>query len=139
MKAVVSACLLGENCKYNGGNNASPAVAAFLRGREVLPVCPEVLAGLGVPRPPVEIVNGVVQDRDGNSVDDALRGAVATILEQLKHEQVECVILKSRSPTCGVKQVYDGTFSGTLISGMGVLAQALQEAGYHVIDSEDIK
>ena len=139
MKVVVSACLLGENCKYNGGNNYSPAIERYLQGREVIPVCPEVLAGLGIPRTPIEIVNGVVQDRDGNCVDQMLRGAVATILEQLRQEQIDCVILKSRSPTCGVKQVYDGTFSGTLISGMGVLAQALQEAGYRVIDAEDIK
>ena len=114
MKIVVSACLLGHNCKYNGGNNFDEKVMAFLQGKEVIPVCPEVLAGLGVPRTPIEIVNGVLQDREGNSVDGALRQAVEEILEQLQQKEIQCVILKSRSPTCGVRQVYDGTFSGTL-------------------------
>ena len=138
MKIVVSACLLGSNCKYNGGNNYDPAVAAFVEGREVIPVCPEVLAGLGVPRTPIEIVNGELKDRSGNSVAARMAGAVETILEQLKGEQIECVILKSRSPTCGVRQVYDGTFTGTLVDGAGVLAQALMAAGYRVIDAEEL-
>ena len=137
MKIVVSACLLGTNCKYNGGNNESASVKEFIKGREVIPVCPEILAGLGVPREPIEIVDGAVRRKDGTSVDAALRKAVEDILLQLAEEDVECVILKSRSPTCGVKQVYDGTFSGTLTDGMGVLAAALREKGYKVIDSED--
>lgn len=138
MKIVVSACLLGSNCKYNGGNNFDPAVAAFVEGREVIPVCPEVLAGLGVPRTPIEIVNGELKDRSGNSVAARMAGAVETILEQLEGERIECVILKSRSPTCGVRQVYDGTFTGTLVDGAGVLAQALMAAGYRVIDAEEL-
>ena len=139
MKIVVSACLLGENCKYNGGNNYSDAVAEFVKGREVIPVCPERLAGLGVPREPIEIVDGIVRHKDGTSVDEALRKAVAEILAQLDGQDIECVILKSRSPTCGVKQVYDGTFSGKLVDGMGVLAAALREKGYKVVDSEDCR
>ena len=139
MKVVVSACLLGENCKYNGGNNFSQEVADFVQGREVIPVCPERLAGLGIPREPIEIVEGIVRRKDGTSVDDALRRAIQEILAQLEGQDIECVILKSRSPTCGVKQVYDGTFSGTLVDGMGVLAAALQEKGYKVIDCEDCR
>ena len=135
---VVSACLLGENCKYNGGNNYSEKVAAFLEGKEGFPVCPELAAGLGCPRTPIEIVDGVVTDKNGRVVDDILRKAVAEILAQLEGKDVECAILKSRSPTCGVKQVYDGTFSGTLVDGAGILAAALQKAGYTVLDSEDI-
>ena len=138
MKIVVSACLLGENCKYNGGNNFSPAVAEFVRGREVIPVCPEYLAGLGVPREPIEIVEGEVRRKDGASVDAVLRKAVQQILTQLDGQDIECVILKSRSPTCGVKQVYDGTFSGNLVDGMGVLAAELRKKGYKVVDSEDL-
>ena len=138
MKVVVSACLLGEKCKYNGGCNYCEAVAQYVQGKQVIKVCPEVLAGLGVPRIPVEIVDGVVRDKNGKSVDAVLRDAVARILAQLEGEQIECAILKSRSPTCGVRQVYDGTFSGTLIDGMGVLAEAMQKAGYRVVDSEEI-
>ena len=138
-KIIVSACLLGENCKYSGGNNFDPRVAEFVNGREVIPVCPEVLAGLGIPRITIEIKDGVVTRRDGVVVDHAIREAVAQILAQLKDEDIECAILKARSPTCGVHQIYDGTFSGTLTDGAGVLAQALKEAGYTVLDNEDLE
>ena len=139
MKVLVSACLLGRNCKYNGGNNYREKVEEFLRGKEVIEVCPEMLAGLGVPRTPIEIRDGEVVSRDGISVDTAIRAAVAQVLQGIRDEQIECCILKSRSPTCGVHQIYDGTFSGTLIDGAGVLAQALKEAGYRVLDDEDLQ
>ena len=139
MKIMVSACLLGRNCKYNGGNNRSPEVVAYLKDHDAIPVCPEELAGLGIPRTPVEIVDGVVRDKDGNSVDQVLRSAVAQILNQAREEGIQYAILKSRSPTCGVHQVYDGTFTGTLVEGSGVLAQALKEAGIRVIDAEDLQ
>lgn len=138
MKTVVSACLLGRNCKYNGGNNENEKVKAFVRDRDVIEVCPEVLAGLGVPRTPIEIVDGIVMDREGNCPHNALSAAVEQILKQLATEEVECVILKSRSPTCGVRQVYDGTFSGRLVDGQGVLAKALMDAGYRVLEAEDL-
>ena len=139
MKIIVSACLLGENCKYNGGNNLCPAVVALTQGREVIPVCPEMQAGYGCPRTPIEIVDGVLYDRNGNNVDAPMRRAIAELLESIRDEDIEYAVLKSRSPTCGVKQVYDGTFSGTLRDGMGLFAQALRDAGYRVIDSEDIQ
>ena len=138
MKVLVSACLLGRNCKYNGGNNKSEPVMEFLRGREGIPVCPEVLAGLAVPRTPIEIVDGVVTDRNGIVVDGVIRRAVAEILEQIQDEDIQCAVLKARSPTCGVRQVYDGSFSGKLIDGSGVLAQALKDAGIRVLEDEDL-
>ena len=138
MKVLVSACLLGENCKYNSGNNYSSAVAEFVRGKEILPICPELMAGMGCPRTPIEIVDGVLMDRDGKNVDTAMRKAVARVLEQIRQEEIQCAILQSRSPTCGVNQVYDGSFSGKLILGTGISAQALKEAGYRVIDAEDV-
>ena len=138
-KIIVSACLLGENCKYSGGTNYDPKVEAFVKGREVIRVCPEVLAGLGIPRTPIEIRDGVVIRRDGAVVDEAIRTAVAKILAQLKEENVDCAILKARSPTCGVHKIYDGTFTGTLTDGAGVLAQALLDAGYRVLDNEDLE
>ena len=138
MKIAVSACLMGENCKYNGGNNLSARVIDFIGDKEYIKICPEVLAGLGTPRVPIEIVNGEVISRDGVNVDKEIREAVEKILATLKKEEIECVILKSRSPTCGVKEVYDGTFSGRLIKGEGTLAEALRKAGYRVIDCEDI-
>ena len=138
-KIIVSACLMGENCKYSGGNNYDPRVEAFVQGREVIRVCPERLAGLGIPRAPMEIVDGVLKNQDGTSVDEPVRRAVAQILKQIQDEDIECAVLQSRSPTCGVRQVYDGTFSRKLIDGSGVLAQALKKAGYRVIDREELE
>ena len=138
MKILVSACLLGENCKYNGGNNYCAAVAEYVKDKEIIAVCPEVMAGMGIPRTPIEIVDGVLMDRNGKNVDDALRTAVAQAMERVRNEKIECAILQSRSPTCGVNEVYDGSFSGKLIPGSGVFAQALCDAGYPVIDAEDI-
>lgn len=138
MKILVSACLLGENCKYNGGNNFCPAVAAYVRGREVVKICPEMLAGLGCPRTPMEIVDGALRNRDGENVDAPVRQAVAQALERLRQEEIQCAILKARSPTCGIHQIYDGSFSGTRVPGSGVFAQALLDAGYSVLDEEDL-
>ena len=138
MKLLVSACLLGENCKYNGGNNLCPKVVKLAEGREVIPVCPELEAGFGCPRTPMEIVDGVLTDRDGKILAGPMETAIDRLLERIRQEEIECAILKSRSPTCGVRQVYDGTFSGTLVEGMGLFAKALQEAGYRVIDSEEV-
>lgn len=138
MKVLVSACLLGRNCKYNGGNNYNSKVAEFVKNKEIIEVCPEVLAGLGVPRVPMEIVSGRLVNREGVDIDAPVRRAVEAILEQIKEEEIDCCILKSRSPTCGVRQVYDGTFSGRLVDGAGVLAQALMDAGYRVIDAEEL-
>lgn len=138
MKILVSACLLGENCKYNGGNNYCAAVAEYVKDKEVITICPEVMAGMGIPRTPIEIVDGVLLDHNGNNVDAALRNAVAQAMEQIRNEEIECAILQSRSPTCGVNEVYDGSFSGKLVPGTGVFAQALRDAGYPVIDAEDI-
>ena len=136
MKILVSACLLGRNCKYSGGNNLDERVVAFVKGHDVIPVCPEEAAGLGIPRVPMEIVGGILINKEGVVVDEPVRQAVASIVEQ--HRDADLAILKSRSPTCGVKQVYDGTFSGKLIDGAGVLAQALKAAGIKTMDAEDI-
>ena len=136
MKILVSACLLGRNCKYSGGNNLDEKVVAFVEGHEVIPVCPEEAAGLGIPRVPMEIVDGILINKEGVVVDAPVRRAVAQIVAA--HQDVDLAVLKSRSPTCGVKQVYDGTFSGVLVDGSGTLAQALKEAGIKVLDAEDI-
>ena len=138
MKVLVSACLLGENCKYNGGNNYNSAVAEFAKDKEVLSICPEMMAGMGCPRTPIEIVDGVLMDRNGNVVDAAMRKAIEKAMEMIRKEDIQCAVLQSRSPTCGVNQIYDGSFSGKLIDGSGLFAQALKDAGYQVIDAEDI-
>ena len=139
MKVLVSACLMGENCKYNGGNNYHTAVVDFVKDKEVILVCPEMMAGMGCPRTPIEIVDGVLMDRNGNSVEAAMQAAITKVLDGIRNEEIECAVLQSRSPTCGVNQVYDGSFSGKLIDGSGVLVQALKAAGYQVVDAEDVE
>ena len=138
MKIMVSACLLGENCKYNGGNNLSPELIRLLEGHTVIPVCPEVLGGLPTPRVPAEIVNGKVMNRNGESVDEAFRKGAEKAMEIAKREKPDLIILQSRSPSCGVKEIYDGTFSGRKIAGQGIFAGLLKEAGFNVIDVEDL-
>ncbi len=139
MKLLISACLLGENVKYNGGNNQNDRLLRLVKNHTVIPVCPEVLGGLPVPRIPAEIVNGTVTNRNGESVDEAFRTGAEKALALAKQEKPDLIILQSRSPSCGVKEIYDGTFSGTLVPGMGVFAALAKEAGFKVIDIEDVK
>ena len=139
MKIMVSACLLGENCKYDGGNNRSEKLLRVLSGHTVIPVCPEVLGGLPIPRVPAEIVNGTVLNREGVSVDAAFRRGAEKALEIAEREQPDLIVLQSRSPSCGVNQVYDGTFSGVRIPGRGIFAEMAHRAGFRVMDAEDIQ
>jgi len=138
MKIMVSACLLGENCKYSGGNNLSPDLLRLLAGHTVIPVCPEVLGGLPIPRIPAEIVNGIVINREGVSVDGPFRLGAARALELARQEKPDLIILQSRSPSCGVKEVYDGSFSGKRIPGRGVFAELALRDGFRVMDVEDV-
>lgn len=138
MKIAVSACLLGTNCKYNDGNNYSEKVIEYIKGHEVVSVCPEVLGGLPTPRESAEIVNGKVSHKDGTSVDKEFRRGAETALEIIKEQQADFVILQSRSPSCGVNTIYDGSFSGKIISGQGVFANLLQKNGIKVIDIADL-
>ena len=138
MKIMVSACLLGERCKYNGGSNENPELIRMLSGHTVIPVCPEVLGGLPVPRIPAEIVNGVVMNREGVSVDTEFRKGAERALEIAEEEQPDLIILQPRSPSCGVKEIYDGSFSGKRIPGRGVFAEMAVRQGFRVQDAEDI-
>lgn len=138
MKIMVSACLLGENCKYNGRNNRNEKVLEFIKGHEVIAVCPEVMGGLPTPRVPAEIVNGIVTNREGKSVDTEFRRGAKIAFDMAIENEVDLVILQSRSPSCGPKQIYDGTFSKTLIEGEGVFARMLLEKGISMVDVEDL-
>ena len=138
MKIMVSACLLGDNVKYNVGNNRHEKVLEYIKGHEVVPVCPEMLGGLPVPRAPGEIQDGIVRNEDGTSVDYEYRTGAAKALEIAESERIDMAILQSRSPSCGVNQIYDGSFTGRKIKGMGVFARLLSEKGYKVVDAEDI-
>ena len=145
MKIAVSACLLGENCKYSGGNNRSERLLSELAKHpeiEIIPVCPEVAGGLPTPRPPAEIVDGEVVNNCGVSVDAEYRAGVAAEMARLKPHiesgELAAAVLQSRSPSCGVHEVYDGTFTGRLIPGQGLFAEALERGGVRIVDVADV-
>lgn len=140
MKVLVSACLLGENCKYSGGNNLCPRLLDWLarEGHEAVPVCPEVLGGLPTPRMPAELVDGVVRTRDGRSVHEAFRRGAEAALRTAREAGVTLAVLQPRSPSCGTWQVYDGTFSGRKVPGRGVFAGLLAENGIRTLEPEDL-
>ena len=114
-------------------------MVVFLQGKEVIEICPELLAKMPIPRLSAEMVNGIGMDIDGNNVDTAYRNAAQLAIKEIAGMEIDLVILQSRSPTCGVNQVYDGSFTGKLIKGQGLFAKELIKAGYTVIDSEDFK
>lgn len=143
---IVSACLLGQNCKYNGGNNINEEVVEFCKSHKYITVCPESAGRLPAPRPPAEKTGGRIVDKDGKDVTDAfLRGADISLkscmeMARISGEEIEGAILKANSPSCGVGQIYDGTFSGTLTEGDGVFAGMLKRLGVEIItEKEKIK
>ena len=138
MRIMVSACLAGENCKYNGGSNRNEKVVRLMAEHEVRTVCPEQMGGLPTPRVPSEIKDGVVTAKDGRVVDAEFRAGAEKCLAMARCFSPELIILQSRSPSCGVRQRYDGTFTGTLVDGPGVTAQLLMENGFQVVDVEDL-
>ncbi len=143
MKTLISACLLGVRCRYDGGHSRDVAAIKQHETDTLIAVCPEELGGLPTPRPPAEIVGGDGEDvlagtakvmtEAGEDVTDAyLRGAHQTLRIAQLHGATR-VILKARSPSCGCGHIYDGTFSGTLKAGDGVTATLLKQHGIEVI------
>ena len=138
MKIMVSACLAGENCKYNGGNNRNEKVLRLMADNQAITVCPEQMGGLPTPRVPSEIKDGLVTAKDGRIVDEEFRAGAVKCLEIAGRWQPDLVVLQSRSPSCGVKQRYDGTFTGRLVDQAGVTARLLMENGFRCLDVEDL-
>lgn len=135
---VVSACLAGCSCRYDGGSNACRTVIRLVEQGLAIPVCPEVLGGLPVPRQPSEQRDGKVFSRDGRDVSAAFRrGAEAALQVALEHGCTKA-ILKARSPSCGVGSIYDGTFGRRLVVGDGWCARALHEAGLQLYTEESL-
>ena len=143
---MVSACLLGENCKYHGGNNLDPHLVSLLKGSSILPVCPEMLGGLPAPRSPAEIIwqrdpdhpagRPVITTKNGEDLTAPFLAGAAQVVELAKQHQIRLVIFKERSPSCGVEKIYDGTFSSRLIPGCGVCTALLRQTGCQVISEE---
>lgn len=138
MKIAVSACLLGHNCKYNGKNNLDSRLAHFLEDQDVLPFCPEMEGGLPTPRTPCEIVQEKVLDLEGSDRTEAYRRGAEHAADRILEQGIEHVIVQPRSPSCGKNQVYDGTFTGTLIPGSGIFCRLAQVKGLQVWEPEEI-
>ena len=138
MRILISACLLGVKCRYDGSGRPCPAALALAGAHELIPVCPEQLGGLPTPRMPSEIRDGQVIRRDGVSVDEAYRRGAAEAARLAKLFSCELAVLKARSPSCGSGCIYDGSFTGTLIPGDGVTAALLKQQGLQVITEEEL-
>lgn len=135
---LVSSCLVGFNCRYNGTSNRIDWIAALVDKGLAMPICPEQLGGLTTPRPAAEIQidTGAVITVDGNDVSAAFNTGAARVAQIAKALDVHCVILKARSPSCGRDMIYSGNFDGTLITGDGVTARCLKAMGVAVFTEE---
>lgn len=135
---LVSACLLGENCKYSGGNNRREEVLRFLEGKDYVSFCPEQAGGLPTPRLPSERRGDRVVSSAGEDVTGAFRLGAERTWEICCREGVELAVLKQGSPSCGSRCIYDGSFSGKKVPGQGVTAEFLRAKGIRVISEEDV-
>ena len=138
MIILISACLVGIGCKYNGEIKDYPNINTLLGRHTLIPVCPEQLGGLPTPRNPVEIKAGNVIDCHGKVYTQEFEKGANEVLKVAKMVGAQLVVLKSNSPSCGFGKIYDGTFSSTLIDGNGITAKLLKENGFTVKTEEDI-
>lgn len=135
---LVSRCLLGEPCRYDGGSNACAAVTGLSSAYRVIPICPECDGGLTTPRTPSERRGDRVLMRDGQDVTAAFRRGAEHALELARENDVAFAVLKARSPSCGKGEIYDGSFTRTLTRGNGVTAELLLNEGYQVLTEKEI-
>ena len=138
MKLLVSACLLGVGCRYDGGHNQLPQLKELLKTHTCIPICPEQMGGLPTPRPPAERQGSRVVTRDGEDVTEAFLRGTAEVLRLADLYRCKAALLKERSPSCGCGQIYDGTFSKTLVEGDGMAAQMLKKHGLTVYGESQI-
>ena len=137
-RILVSACLLGVNCKYSGGNNYNEKVIDYIKDYEVIPVCPEIMGGLSTPRPPSEIIGNKIINNIGVDVTNEYTKGAEETLKLAKLFNVKKALLKAKSPSCGNGKIYDGTFSGILTTGNGVTVNLLKDNGIEVLSEQDL-
>ena len=137
-KLLVSACLLGEPCRYDGRSKADARVLALAEKYELIPVCPEQLGGLPTPRTPAERIEDRVMTKDGRAVTAEYRHGAEQALHLARLCGCKIALLKERSPSCGSGTIYDGTFTGGLTAGDGVTAALLRENGITVYGESEI-
>lgn len=133
-RVLISACLLGVRCRYDGQGQGLGAAEALLARCEPIPVCPEQLGGLPTPRTPAERMGDRVLNREGADVTDAFERGAREAVRLAGLCGARFALLKARSPSCGSREIYDGSFTGRTVPGMGVAAQALTDAGVEVYD-----
>ena len=136
-KILISRCLMGDNCRYDGGNNLVPELKALYERGLAVPVCPEQLGGLPTPRTPSEIAGERVVMKDGRDVTDNFRSGAERALAIGLAQGCTCAVTKAKSPSCGCGTVYDGTFTGTLVPGDGIFTRLLKETGIPVCTEKD--
>lgn len=139
MKLLVSACLLGAPCRYDGASKPVQGLEALLERYDCVPVCPEQLGGLATPRTPAERQGSRVVTRAGADVTEQYRRGAEETLRLAKLLECQAAVLKERSPSCGHGEIYDGTFSGTLTEGDGVAASLLIAHGISVYGESDLE
>jgi uncharacterized protein YbbK (DUF523 family) len=139
MKLLISACLLGVGCRYDGDSRPHPLAEELARCHTLIPVCPEQLGGLPTPRPASERQGERVVAKNGTDVTVQYRRGAEEAVRLCQIFGCQAAVLKERSPSCGSGQIYDGTFSGTLTSGDGVAAACLKEAGIPVYGETQIE
>lgn len=138
----VSACLVGINCKYSGGNNYNQKIFDLVKEGKAIPICPEQLGGLSTPRKPVElkVINGkrYAIDNEGNDLTENFERGANQVLNLAKKLNINKAILQPRSPSCGVNKIYSGNFDNKLVDGNAILAELLKQNGIEVLTPNEI-
>ena len=139
---LVSACLVGINCKYSGGNNYNQKIFDLVKEGKAIPICPKQLGGLNTPRKPVElkVINGKRHaiDNEGNDLTENFERGALEVLNLAKNLNINKAILQPRSPSCGVNKIYSGNFDNKLVDGNGILAELLKQNGIDVLTPNEI-
>lgn len=138
MRILVSACLMGMSCRYDGKSNQLSKLQALMKQHICIPVCAEMFGGLPTPRPPAERQGNRVVTEDGQDVTDAFIRGTAEILRLADLYHCKAALLKENSPSCGSGKIYDGTFTGTLVEGDGITTQLLKQKGIKVYGESQI-
>lgn len=138
-KILISACLLGINCKYNGKNNYNSLIEKLEENYILIPICPEQMGGLSTPRNPSEIKGNKVISSAGDDVTINFIAGANKALDIAKKENISIAILKEGSPSCGSNYIYDGTFNKTKVDGMGITARLLKNNNIKVYNENEIE
>jgi uncharacterized protein YbbK (DUF523 family) len=139
MNILVSACLLGVNCRYDGTGVVYEKLSKLKKQHNLIPVCPELFGGLATPRDPAEIVGKHVITCKGEDVTEQYERGAHELLKLARYYEAELAILKERSPSCGHGMIYDGSFTGITVPGEGITAKLLLENRIRVIGETQIE